>query len=121
MGPPNVYPNYGDLQKTWSQAHKDIRADHFIEVEFAKEVFATRINIYETYHTGAVTRILIKNKEQQEWVLVWASKSGAEDIQSSRVFSPELLKTSFKSNHVRLQLDTTVASSFCQLDGIGKF
>jgi hypothetical protein len=79
----------------------------------------TQINIYETYHAGAILRILLRNKELGAWKLVWESAFGALNIESSRIFSPELQKSLFKTNQVRLELDCTAANSYCEIDAVG--
>jgi len=45
---------------------------------------------------------------------------GAINIESSRIFSPELINTKFKTNQVRLELDCSVAASYCEIDAVGK-
>lgn len=114
-----VYPNYGDLHNAWAQGN-DFHANHFIELEFPQDVYATNINIYETYHAGAIVNIKLKNKLANSWVSVWQSAVGAINIESSRIFSPDLQKTRFKTNQVRLELDCTAASSYCEIDAVGK-
>ena len=45
---------------------------------------------------------------------------GPLNIESSRIFSPELEKSIFKTNIVRLDVDCTAANSFCEIDAVGK-
>jgi hypothetical protein len=119
IGPPRVYPNYGDLNFTWAQAN-DFTSPHFIELEFPIEIFVKKINIYETYHAGGVVAIKLKEKYANRWITVWQSTVGAINIESSRIFSPELIVTKFKTNQVRLELDCSVAASYCEIDAVGK-
>ena len=65
-------------------------------------------------------RVSLKDKEKDIWKTVWESDIGALNIESSRIFSPELEKTIFKTNIVRLDLDCTGATSFCEIDAVGK-
>jgi hypothetical protein len=53
--------------------------------------------LLETYHAGAVVRIELKNKD---WEIVYGPVQ-AQDIGQSRIFSPELKVTRFKTNKVR--------------------
>jgi hypothetical protein len=108
------------LHNAWAQAN-DFHANHFIELEFPTEVYVTQINIYETYHAGSIVRILLRNKELNAWKMVWESAVGALNIESSRIFSPELQKTLFKTNQVRLELDCTAANSYCEIDAVGNY
>jgi speckle-type POZ protein len=117
IGPPLVYPNYGDLQNSWAQT-ADFHANHFIELEFPEEVYVTKINIYETYHAGGVVRIKLKDPLTDNWKIVWDSAVGPISIESSRIFSPDLKKTLFKTKYVRLDVDCTAANSFCEIDAV---
>lgn len=119
IGAPRVYPNYGDLQGAWAQA-SDFHDKHFIEIEFPKEIYVEKLNIYETYHGGAITKIKLKNKKSNNWKTVWESSVGALNIEESRIFSPELEKTPFKTNQVRLELNCSIANSFCEIDAVGR-
>jgi hypothetical protein len=118
IGTPLVYPNYGDLHNAWAQSN-NFHANHFIELEYPQEVYATRINIYETYHAGSVVRIKLKDKRTDSWLTVWESSVGAINVETSRVFSPELDRVSFKTNQVRLEMDCSIANSYCEIDAVG--
>lgn len=113
IGAPHVYPNYGDLTGTWAQG--TCSSNEWIELEYPQELFVTRLNIYETYHGGAIKRIKLKNKG--EWVTVWQVER-AQNIAVSRIFTPELQKAKFKTNKVRLELDCTVAGTWCEIDAV---
>jgi speckle-type POZ protein len=113
IGAPQVYPNYGDLTGTWAQG--TCSSNEWIELEFEQELFVTRLNIYETYHAGAIRRIKLKNRD--EWVTVWQVER-VQNIVNSRIFSPELQKTKFKTNKVRLELDCTIAGTWCEIDAV---
>lgn len=52
----------------------------------------------ETFHAGAIVRIKLKYKDS--WELVYGPAQ-AQDIVTSRIFSPELKVTRFKTNKVR--------------------
>lgn len=119
LGAPQVYPNYGDLHNAWAQAN-DFHSNHFIELEFPHEVYVTQVNIYETYHSGGVVVIKIKDKNTGEWRNVWESAVGAINIEQSRIFSPEISKSSFKTNQIRIELDCSTANSYCEIDAVGK-
>ena len=44
VGPPLVYPSYGDLQNSWAQGSHS--TNEFIELEFPKELIVKKLNIY---------------------------------------------------------------------------
>jgi speckle-type POZ protein len=118
IGEPRVYPNYGDRGNTWAQRH--FTDNEFITVKFPEKVFINNLNIYETYHGGAITNIQIKDLKTNEWITIWQSESGAYIETQSRIFSPQLNCNAslFKTNQVKLILDCSVASSWCEIDAI---
>lgn len=121
LGPPRNYPNYGDLQNTWAQANDNL-GRNFIELGFPQEVYVTRINVYETYHAGGIVAIKLRNKQLGgTWVSVWEAPNGqARNIEMSRIFSPELERSSFRTDEIRLELDCSVSNSYCEIDAVGK-
>ena len=115
VGIPRVYPNYGDQHNAWAQQTHS--SNEFIELEYPEELIVTKLNIYETYHAGAVVGIKLKNKDI--WEMVWETQD-PQDIPQSRVFTPSLRRVRFKTKCVRLELDCTVANSWCEIDAVGK-
>ena len=79
----------------------------------------TKINIFETYHAGAITSIKLRNKKTDTWHTAWESGVGAQNIEASRIFSPDLPRATFKTDEIRLELDCSVASSYCEIDAVG--
>ncbi|XP_062587704.1 uncharacterized protein LOC134249362 [Saccostrea cucullata] len=116
LGRPNVYPRYGDIPGTWTQARGQQNAHQFIQVKFVEKVWITEVNIYETYHAGAVTRILAKNKVNQ-WVVIF-KVSHAHLIRKSRIFSPKLQKVNFPVNELRIEVDCSVSRSWVEIDAV---
>lgn len=80
----------------------------------------TNIDIYETFHAGGVVRIKLKNKQLNTWKTVWETAVGPLNIETSRIFSPQLLPSHFKTNQVRLEVDCTASNSYCEIDAVGK-
>lgn len=118
IGKPTVYPQYGDLNGVWAQ--RELNRNQYITLRFEEEIYVTGLNVYETFHAGAITRIKLKNKEMDEWVTVWKARDNQPlDISKSRIFSPPLQQTLFKAQDVRLDLDCTLASSYCEIDAVG--
>ena len=55
---------------------------------FAQKVKPTTINIYETFHGGAVVAVYGKD-DRGDWVPFW-NVSAPQDLQESRIFSPPI-------------------------------
>ena len=59
----------------------------FPQVSIDEPVFIYTIEIYETYHAGAVKEVSVRH-EQRGWVTVWSGSP--QVIKSSRIFKPDL-------------------------------
>ncbi|XP_061169141.1 uncharacterized protein LOC133178461 [Saccostrea echinata] len=116
LGKPNFYPRYGDSPLAWTQATGKLNANQFIEVKFPEKVWLTKVNIYEIWNGGAVTRILAKNKKKQ-WVEIF-KVSKARVISKARKFSPEIKKVNFQVNELRIEIDCTVSRSWVEIDAV---
>ena len=116
IGEPDVYPDYGDLRRSWAQNSDFLDANQFIEVEFEESVILTKLSIYETYHAGGITAIYANRGPcHGQWVLLWTT-DGVQDIESSRIFEPPLATVDFPVKVVRLELDCQ--DNYVEIDAI---
>lgn len=114
-GEPRVYPRYGDYHGSWAQQHTTGR--EWIEVEFAESLMITGIDIYETYHAGAVVKIAAKKLPLEEWRTIWQTNH-AQVLDLSRIFSPPLNPPPFPTKFIRVEVDCSASQSWCELDAI---
>jgi hypothetical protein len=56
LGPPDVYPSYGDNPKAWASSEADAPTE-FIEVGFARPTLLRELRVYETLNAGAISAI----------------------------------------------------------------
>ncbi|KAH3862058.1 speckle-type POZ protein-like [Dreissena polymorpha] len=113
-GPPKVYPKYGDIVGTWAQGTRN--SDEYIEVEFEEAVYVTGLEIYETYHAGGVKAV--KGREQEgAWHTLYTA-SRIENIQSSRVFTPQLESLNIRIKQLRIEVDCTICGSWVEIDAV---
>ena len=94
----NVHMIYNLLMYIWykfinAHLYSDIKSFNlhmlynlFSQVEFLQKLFIEKIDIYETYHAGAVKRVLAKHPNGS-WYTVWQTQK-VSVIKSSRIFSP---------------------------------
>ena len=83
-------------------------------MEFADPVYLVELEIYETYHAGAVHRISALNP-QGTWVVIWTGEQTL--IESSRIFKPSpLTPCPFPVNVIKLDLDCS--GKWCQIDAV---
>ncbi len=118
IGAANVYPFYG-LANDGVWAINNVGSPmEYIVLKYNQAVYVAQINIYETYGAGSIIKIEVKNIQNNQWLLVWESSS-PQLIESSRIFSPTLTATSFKTQEVRLTLNCS-RGGYCDIDAVGK-
>ncbi|XP_071126743.1 F-box/LRR-repeat protein 4-like isoform X1 [Mytilus edulis] len=115
-GPPNVYPQYGDIEGTWCL--KGESSDHYITIEYSKKTYIQSINIYETYNGGSVWRISFK-APNGTWHTVWeVNRATLSTVTSSRIFSPPIQTVAFPANEVHIEIDTTNTHEHYEMDAV---
>ena len=70
VGPPTVYPRYGDIRGAWAPLSSRGTIEWLV-FGFLEPVFATSVNIYETYNPGAVVEVQTCSDDLDHWVTVW--------------------------------------------------
>ncbi|KAK3103757.1 hypothetical protein FSP39_021670 [Pinctada imbricata] len=116
IGNPDVYPAYGDKQNTWAQASGQFTANQYIQVGYTESLYIKQIHIYETYNAGGVKEIKSLNPSGQ-WETIWSTNQ-AQRIQTSRIFSPPIKRTSFPTDTLHITVDCTVAGTYVEIDAI---
>ncbi|KAK3091302.1 hypothetical protein FSP39_018785 [Pinctada imbricata] len=114
IGNPRVYPQYGDLHGAW--ASKDIDANQFVELCYEEAVFIDEINIYETYHAGAVKRVAAKNPTGH-WETIYETPR-CQKINKSRIFTPPIQRPDYPVDELRVEVDCTACGTWAELDAI---
>lgn len=105
-GRPSKYPAYGDFAESFSLRHygpstveefssKDqpelVTFHDFIIVKFEHYVLPKEIKIYETYHPGAIVRLLAYCGASKKWKVLWESQPAPVE-KKSREFRPSIRK-----------------------------
>eukprot|EP00105_Crassostrea_gigas_P023095 XP_011442822.1 PREDICTED: uncharacterized protein LOC105339108 isoform X2 [Crassostrea gigas] len=116
LGKPDVYPKYGDSVNTWTQSSSQLDRVHFIEVKFPRKIFLTKVNIYETYHAGAVVKISAKDEDNQ-WVVIY-NVTHAHVIRKARKFSPPIKRIMFPVDELRIEVDCLASKGYVEIDAI---
>jgi len=117
IGPPRVYPSYGDIRGAYASS-ASTGTHEWLELDYETPVFVTGIDIFETYNPGHVTNILIKVGDY--WIPLWSGVvlpvGHGRPGPQSRIFSPPLKPTVFRSDQVRIEMDCTTARSWAEID-----
>jgi hypothetical protein len=118
IGPSNTYPEYGDLRTAW--APKASRGCiEIIVLKYKRPVVVTSIDIYETYHPGAVVHIQGERKgDSTKHTLYKGEPHQASLPAMSRIFSPELQCVPTPVDIITITMDTNKSASWSELDAI---
>ncbi|ELT87655.1 hypothetical protein CAPTEDRAFT_180630, partial [Capitella teleta] len=149
-GPSSIYPICGDFAQaavlrtygTWWEsapsARKQIKrtprnftSKDFIELWFEREVFPTKVEIFETYNPGAVVRILACDNQSKNfngngasekkqlnvrWFVLW--EGFPEAVDGSRCFSPNLIRCPFSTDILRIEFNSSLCGYYTGLDAV---
>ena len=61
LGPPTVFPAYGDINGVWAAASVEGSTMEYVELEFGGPMYVRGLEVYETYRPGAVVRVALRN------------------------------------------------------------
>ncbi|CAI8016710.1 F-box/LRR-repeat protein 4 [Geodia barretti] len=143
----NIYDGYGDRTEAFvlrTYGHwwetcpsaprifrnsEQFRSQDFVEVRYEVPVVPVAIDIYETYHPGAVVRILACNTNlsvdkrkrhpgEVEWVTLFSGPTQCSNIARSRKFSPPIKTIDFPTNLLRLEFNSGDCGYYTELDGV---
>ncbi|GCB66234.1 F-box/LRR-repeat protein 4 isoform X1 [Scyliorhinus torazame] len=144
-GLPNVYPSSGDFTQTavfrtygrwWEscpssplrfrRAPRSFRSQEYVELVFEEAVYPTAIDVLETYHPGAIVRILAcsANPYSQtppsdiRWETLWAGDPAKVNISQARQFTPCIKQLNFMTNLIRLELNSSLLDYYTELDAV---
>jgi hypothetical protein len=116
LGEPNVFPNYGDDTKAWSPRTENGQREHLV-LGYNDPIPVAGVAIYETYHPGAVDKVLLRNAASGDWVEVWSGTAAAEP-EEARVFLVSFPKTAFAVDGVRIELDSPNVPGWNEIDAV---
>ena len=111
-GEPNVQV-YSTTPQAWSSKTADSGIE-WLELTFAKPVFATAVRVRESSGSGAVIKIEVFD-EKGAGHTVW---SGSDSTKELNYLIAAFPKTTFKTNRVKLTLATNVISGWNQIDAV---
>jgi hypothetical protein len=119
IGRPAFYPNFGCCRCTMA-LQTERSSSYEVDVEFEKAVFVTAVEIFETRRGGGVRFIKVRDGEG-DWVYVYATET-IECLEAPRRFVPEIERPSFKTNALRIVIDTSKAAPDpMSIDAIGLY
>ena len=90
----------------WSPGEQARPEGEWIEIGFEESVYIQKVNTYQNYYPGAVTRILMKNFISDSWDLLWEGPPRTDLPDKYAIHSPSICQRILPSNEIRLELDT---------------
>lgn len=116
IGEPNVYPNYGDVEKAWAPAARNDGLQ-WIELGFAEAVYVEYVEIYETFNPGAVVKVELIDETGASH-LIWQGTAQAAP-QVSRILTIENQRVDVPARQVRIELQTDKVLGWNEIDTVG--
>ncbi|XP_074043316.1 F-box/LRR-repeat protein 4 [Macrotis lagotis] len=145
VGIPNVYPSSGDFTQAavfrtygtwWNQCPsaslpfrrtpQNFQSQDYVELAFEEPVYPTAVHVLETYHPGAVIRILACSANpyspnppaEVRWEILWSERPTKVNTPQARQFKPCIKQINFPSNLIRLEVNSTLLDYYTELDAV---
>ncbi len=113
-GQPNV-PTSSDNPLAWTAKEQDSGVET-LELTYEHMVTPTGVRIFESYNPGVVTMVEAYDADADEWSALWEGDSATDE--AIRVFSPSLDTPNFKTDRIRLTLQTDLVSGWNEIDAV---
>ncbi|MBL0105600.1 MAG: T9SS type A sorting domain-containing protein [Bacteroidetes bacterium] len=117
LGAPDVYPNYGDIESSWSPGGWD-DPDEYFELGYTHPIPINYIDIYETFGPGTVDSVYVKNPGTGLFELVYsATPQYAGD--TATILHITFPMTTFPVSEIRVSLETAAVEGWNDFDAVG--
>jgi hypothetical protein len=114
-GPPDT-PGAGDFTSAWASL-MPAGQDEWLLLEYAEPILPAAVLVHETYNPGALVRVTVFKLDGEE-VEVWKGKDPT--AQGAGIGVSEIaVAVDFKTNRVKLYLDSKVAPGWNEIDAVG--
>ncbi|KAL2792337.1 F-box/LRR-repeat protein 4 [Daubentonia madagascariensis] len=144
-GVPNVFPSSGDFTQTavfrtygtwWDQCPSaslpfkrtppNFQSQDYVELTFEQQVYPTAVHVLETYHPGAVIRILACSANpyspsppaEVRWEILWSERPTKVNASQARQFKPCIKQINFPTNLIRLEVNSSLLDYYTELDAV---
>ncbi|XP_036033445.1 F-box/LRR-repeat protein 4 isoform X1 [Onychomys torridus] len=144
-GVPNVFPSSGDFTQTavfrtygtwWDQCPSaslpfrrtpsNFQSQDYVELTFEHQVYPTAVHVLETYHPGAVIRILACSANpyspnppaEVRWEILWSERPTKVNASQARQFKPCIKQINFPTNLIRLEVNSSLLDYYTELDAV---
>jgi hypothetical protein len=111
-GPANI-ENFGNSSSAWTAKTPDAGIE-WLELQYAKPVYATVVRVRETYGSGAIIKIELFDEKGAPHT-VW---TGADSTKDLNYLVAEFPKTAFKTGRVKVTLATNIVRGANEIDAV---
>lgn len=115
LGKPDT-PQAGDIPTAWASKTPDDH-DEWLVVEYEKPVVPSALIVHETYNPGALARVTAFRLTGEE-VEVWKGRDPTPP-DFGRGISTIPLKVSFKTNRLKIYLQSRTVQGWNEIDAVG--
>lgn len=117
VGPPDVYPRYGDFGAAWASSTPDFQRE-YLELTYATPQEINVVNVVETLAPGALDLVAVKNPSTGLFETVWTGNPVIEPP-VARVRSAAFPTTRFPVSEVRVEFDSPFVPGWNEIDAVG--
>jgi hypothetical protein len=117
LGPPSVYPLYGDFQYAWASLGADDQQE-YLDLHFPSAQPINFVQVIETYSPGALSKVSVKNPSNNQFQQVWSGTAKSYPA-VSRANTIRFATTGFAVNEVRLDFDSPAVPDWNEVDAVG--
>lgn len=100
LGVPDAYPNCSDNVGAWTFGNSNTR--QWIEIGYSTHLYVDTIRIYETYNSGAIDTVYLRDAQTGNWNTVYTTT--ANPVTGCKVLDIVIPETSYKVDALRLAI-----------------
>lgn len=116
-GPPDTYPQYGDIGTAWATLNEDDPAE-FLQLHFPSPRRINFVQLYETLNPGALTTVSVKIPNTSNFMQVWSAPAVAAPP-VARVNTVRFTDPGFPVDEVRLNFGSELVPGWNEVDAVG--
>lgn len=116
LGEPDVYPIFGLSSEAWTHRVMN-RGAEYLELGLRSSQVVSGVEVYETNAPGHLVTISLQ-KPDGSWDAVWKGAQQKDLPQSARIFAPALAPRFYKTQGIRLDINTNGLMDWYQIDAV---
>eukprot|EP00301_Raphidiophrys_heterophryoidea_P023534 c7388_g1_i1.p1 GENE.c7388_g1_i1~~c7388_g1_i1.p1 ORF type:complete len:954 (-),score=239.38 c7388_g1_i1:124-2985(-) len=124
VGPPDVYPNHGDLAGAWQPQQSGDFSKQWIQINISQAVYVSTIHVFETWHPGSLVRVKAYAEESQSWHVLWEGETQVPllnpdpTVHTSGVSSPDMCPATTRTRQLYFDLDLSSDQYWAAWDAV---